>query len=290
MNPRQGNARLILGLGALTVALLGAQVPIDPSEFPRGGGRSFGTGAPEWVGEDREWQPDPDFPSDHLTFVRLRHNGDDGLTDFPDAELNFTRRLQELTAIEVNPGCLNITITDERLFQYPFAFMSDLRKVWFSPEEEEALRKYMANGGFILADDQWGDRCWNEVYHAMKGVFPDKEPVELGLDHPIFNCVFKLDFLPQVPSHDAAEHWERLGLDNHYEIRGFDFEDEEAMNKPHYRAWYDDKGRMMMLICHNNDLADGWEEESYKPWFFKKYSEKMCFPMGINIIFYALTN
>ena len=50
------------------------------------------------------------------------------------------------------------------------------------------------------------------------------------------------------------------------------------------------KGRMMMLVCHNNDIADGWEEESYKPEFFKKYSEKMCFPIGINIIFYALTN
>ncbi len=278
----------------LAAALLWAQVPFDPSTgLPRNiGGRSFRSSAPEWIGEDREeWQVDEDFPSDHFTFVRLRHKGDDdGLTDFPDAELNFTRRLQELTAIEVNPGCLNIEITDERLFQYPFAFMSDMRDIYFTPEEEEALRKYLLNGGFIMTDDQWGKRCWGEITDAMKGVFPDKEPVELKLDHPIFNCVFKLDFLPQVPSHDAAEKWHELGLDNHYEIKSFDFEDPEDMNKPHYYAWYDDKGRIMMLACHNNDLADGWEEEDFNPWFFKKYSEKMCFPMGINIVFYALTH
>ncbi|MGY8690821.1 MAG: DUF4159 domain-containing protein [Verrucomicrobiales bacterium] len=205
-------------------------------------------------------------------------------------DLNFTRRLHELTAIEVNPGCLNIEITDERLFQYPFAFMSDLRDVLFSADEEEALRKYLTNGGFIMVDDQWGDECWEHVYGTMKGIFPDKEPVELDIDHPIFSSVFKLDYLPQIPSHDAFDKWEELGLDNHYETKGFDSEDPEAMNKPHFRAWYDDNGRMMILVCHNNDIADGWEEESYKPEFFKKYSEKLCFPLGINIVFYALSN
>ncbi len=244
--------------------------------------------------DDREWTEDTDFPHDHLTFLRLRHNGDGGFTDFPKADTNFTRRLQELTAIEVNPDYWNLAIDDPRIFQFPIAFMSDLRDVWFSPEEEENLRKYMQQGGFIMVDDQWGDRCWGEVKEAMKGVFPDIEPVELEFDdpnkHPIFNCVFKLPYKPQVPSHDAAKYWEDRGIDNHYEIKGFSYEDEEAMNEAHFYAWYDEKGRMMMLVCHNNDLADGWEEESYEPWFFKKYSEKLCFPMGINIIFYALTN
>ena len=124
----------------------------------------------------------------------------------------------------------------------------------------------------------------------MEGVFPDREPVELTIKHPIFSCVFKLDKKPQVPSHDAAAHWESLGLDNHYEIKGFQNEDPEDMNTPRYWAWHDEKGRMMMLVCHNNDIADGWEEEDFNPWFFKKYSEKMCFPLGINIVFYALTH
>jgi hypothetical protein len=148
----------------------------------------------------------------------------------------------------------------------------------------------MLNGGFIMVDDQWGARCWKQVRDAMKGVFPDRDPVELDLKHPIFSCVFKLDALPQVPSHDAAKYWHDRGEDKHYEIKGFSGEREEDMNRPHFYAWYDDKGRIMMLVCHNNDIADGWEEENFNPWFFKKYSEKMCFPLGINIVFYALTH
>jgi hypothetical protein len=282
---------LALGVGGLTAALLWAQNPFDPSEFGgRGGGRSF-SGGGNWAPmEPREWEADTDFPEDHFTFVRLRHNGDGGLTDYPKADHNFTRRLQELTAMEVNPRYLNIDITDERLFQYPFAFMSDLRDVWFDASEEEALRNYMLNGGFIMVDDQWGARCWKQVRDAMKGVFPDRDPVELDLKHPIFSCVFKLDALPQVPSHDAAKYWHDRGEDKHYEIKGFSGEREEDMNRPHFYAWYDDKGRIMMLVCHNNDIADGWEEENFNPWFFKKYSEKMCFPLGINIVFYALTH
>ena len=29
----------------------------------------------------------------------------------------------------------------------------------------------------------------------------------------------------------------------------------------HYKGIFDDKGRMMAIICHNTDLGDGWERE-----------------------------
>ena len=46
----------------------------------------------------------------------------------------------------------------------------------------------------------------------------------------------------------------------------------------------------MILMCHNTDLSDGWEEEGVSQWFFSAYSEKYSYPMGINIVFYALTH
>ena len=55
-------------------------------------------------------------------------------------------------------------------------------------------------------------------------------------------------------------------------------------------AYYDDDGRMCMLVNVNNDLADGWEEEGYAPWFFNAFSEKYCFPMAINVLFYVMTH
>ena len=53
---------------------------------------------------------------------------------------------------------------------------------------------------------------------------------------------------------------------------------------------FDDKGRMMVIICHNTDLGDGWEREGENYYYFREFSEKKAFPLGINIIFYAMTH
>ncbi len=44
------------------------------------------------------------------------------------------------------------------------------------------------------------------------------------------------------------------------------------------------------MICHNTDLGDGWEREGEEPWYFKEFSEKKAYPLGINIITYAMTH
>jgi len=60
--------------------------------------------------------------------------------------------------------------------------------------------------------------------------------------------------------------------------------------EPHYRGIFDDKGRMMALICHNTDLGDGWEREGVDPRYFREFSEKYAYPLGINIVVYAMTH
>ena len=52
----------------------------------------------------------------------------------------------------------------------------------------------------------------------------------------------------------------------------------------------DDNGRVMVLICHNTDLGDGWEREGEDEWYFTEFSEKKSYPMGINIVVYAMTH
>ena len=49
-------------------------------------------------------------------------------------------------------------------------------------------------------------------------------------------------------------------------------------------------GRMMAFICHNTDLGDGWEREGEDEWYFREFSEKKAYPLGINIVTYALTH
>ncbi|MHC4227640.1 MAG: DUF4159 domain-containing protein, partial [Planctomycetota bacterium] len=54
--------------------------------------------------------------------------------------------------------------------------------------------------------------------------------------------------------------------------------------------YFDDRGRMMALLCHNNDLGDGWEREGEDKEYFHQFSEKKSYPMGINVVIYAMSH
>lgn len=279
-SPARHRFLIVAALGVAALACFGQR-----ARGPRGMDPSINT-EDSGNGKDR-WEVDADHPEDHLTFVRLRHSGHkNGYTDFPKAEINFTNRLQQLTALQVNPEYIQLDITDPKLYDYPFVYMTNVANISFDRSEAEALRKYLNNGGFLIVDDFWGDGMWNQWYDAMKDVFPEKEPMELDHKHEIFRNVFVLDKIPQVPSIDAfIDH----GVDYEYDVLRLG-ETEESLDTPHFRAWYDDKGRMVVLAFHNNDIADGWEEEQTSPEFFKTFSEKYSFPLGINILVYAMTH
>jgi hypothetical protein len=60
--------------------------------------------------------------------------------------------------------------------------------------------------------------------------------------------------------------------------------------EPHFWAYHDDDGRLVALLCHNNDLGDGWEREGENKDYFHEFSENKSYPIGINIITYAMTH
>ena len=74
-----------------------------------------------------------------------REQGGQGwYTDYPDADINFTIRLSELTHAPVGmvgeddyPDHVVVQLTDADLFNYPFLFMSDVGTVYFNAEEAD---------------------------------------------------------------------------------------------------------------------------------------------------------
>lgn len=234
-----------------------------------------------------EWELDSKFTNDCFTFVRIKYRSTREAssrawwTDYPDADLNLSWRLHQLTSMKVAPDPKAFEIMDKELFKYPFAFMSGVPEIVIDDEEAQQLRRYMMGGGFIMVDDFWGEANWeyfeNEV---LKRVFPERTWKELPIEHPIFNCVFPLKEKPQIPN---------VGFATRNRDTGITWELPDAQT-PHYRGITDDNGRLMMLICHNTDLGDGWEEEATDPYYFEEFSEKKAYPLGINIVFYVMTH
>jgi hypothetical protein len=95
--------------------------------------------------------------------------------------------------------------------------------------------------------------------------------------------VYDLKEKPQLPSIHAAWNGRQSGVT--WEPR---YDSDTSV--PHYRAIYDNAGRIMVFICHNTDLGDGWEREGEDPWYFEEFSVKKAYPMGINIVTYAMTH
>lgn len=236
-----------------------------------------------------DWTPHPEFRRDVFTFVRIDYtSGNLGGwgwrwdTDAPDSDLNFSYRLQQMTSLKVDPDGRILKLTDPELFDYPFIYMVETGRLQLEKEEVPLLRKYLLNGGFLMVDDFWTEREWENFYTEIKRVFPEREPQELEMNHPLFHCVFDLGAdkqalqVPNIHTGIRSEHtgvtWERDGREVH--IRGI----------------FDDKGRLMVVACHNTDNGDGWEREGESEYYFRTFSEKRAYPLGINIVFYAMTH
>ena len=145
-----------------------------------------------------------------------------------------------------------------------------------SQAEVVALRNYLERGGFLMVDDFWGEDEWANFAHEMKRVFPKRPIEDIPLEHEIFNIVYKLKKKPQIPSVHAYQNGNRT--------------ERWDAKEPNYRCIKDDSGRLMTVICHNTDLGDGWEQEGADSGYFEEYSEPYAYPLGINIVTYAMTH
>lgn len=282
------------------LVLLAGTVVFAQRSYRRGGygGQGYGDGSDprgdQNSVETPRWTNAPGFEKDVFTFVRIRYStggrsrwhpygSSRWRTDYPDAELNFSYRLQQMTSMKVDPNGRVLEIGDPELSRYPFIYIVEPGDLAFTDEEVPILRRHLLNGGFLMVDDFWGDDEWENLYREMKRVFPEREPIDLPRSHPIFNCVFdisKLDSL-QIPNIGT-------GTDSQYD--GVTWERGEDTREVHIRGIFDDKGRLMVIICHNTDNGDGWEREGENEYYFREFSEKKAYPLGINIVFYAMTH
>jgi hypothetical protein len=256
---------------------------------------SHSTGTPNWTNPRG-------FEKDVFTFARIVFKS--GLStspgygngrrigwwvDYPDADLNLSYRLQQMTSMKVDPDGRVLKLTDTELSDYPFIFMEHPGYMRLRDEEVAGLRKYLLAGGALVVIDFWNQRSWDGFEAQMKRVLPERNWTELSTEHPLFSCVFDLKRPMeklQVPTMQFWDptHKEHEPLTRFTKFRG------PGSEEMHVRAWFDDKGNIMALAVHNSDISDGWEREGENDAYFRRFSEKVCYPLGMNIVFYLMTH
>ena len=249
------------------------------------------------------WTNSPSFEHDVFTFARVIFQSDPTYgsrqdfgrrlgwwVDYPDADLNLSYRLQQLTSIRTDPDARVLKLTDPELFGYPLLYLEHAGYMRLSDEEVAVLRKYLACGGALFVNDFWGTREWDGFAGQIERVLPNRSWTELSIDHPVFHCVFDL----QCPMYRLRVPTMQFWNEDHDPddprsppqrvFRG------EGWEEMHVRSLLDDAGRMMVLAILNSDVSDGWEREGENDHYFNRYSEMIAYPLGINIIFYLMTH
>lgn len=227
---------------------------------------------------------DGDWPGEY-TFARIiyesphsqyqRWFGDAWRVDYPEADYNFMMGIREWAGSNLHLAGRPVQIrpTDERLFDYPFAYIVEPGQMELTDEDAAALREYLMRGGFIMLDDFHGEPEWQHARGELKKVLPEFEAKDLPLTHPIFHSYFDLDKVVQVPGIAALIH----GVT--YEKGGV---------TPHYMGIENKNGRLMVFITRNCDLGDAWEwiNDSRYP---AEYGV-VAYKVGMNVITYAMSH
>jgi hypothetical protein len=272
----------------------------------------------EWVNEDEihtarevsshssgtpDWTNAPGFEKDVFTFARIifqnhpragarrgRFRGLGWWVDYPDADLNFSWRLQQLTSTKTDPDGRVIKLTDPAIRDYPLLYMEHAGYMGLTDDELTALRNYLQNGGALFVNDFWGSEEWNGFAAEIKRVLPNGSWTELSTDHPIFSCLYNLRVPMQRLQVPTIQFWNPYFDPSDPESELQTMFRGEGSKEMHVRAMFDEHQRMIILAIHNSDVSDGWEREGENEQYFRQFSEKIAYPLGINIVFYLMTH
>ena len=194
-------------------------------------------------------------------------------TDAPKADRQFVLGLRRLTRVDTRSVEEVVSLTDDRIFNWPWIYAVEVGHWNLSVAEAARLREFLLRGGFLMVDDFHGSQEWEVFMRSMQRVFPDRPVVDMNDTDPAFHTVYDLTHRIQVP---GIQYWYSGRI---YEKDGIE---------PHWRGIYDDRGRLMVAICHNQDNGDAWEWADH-PRYPEHYASQ-AYRMGINYIIYAFTH
>jgi Domain of unknown function (DUF4159) len=209
--------------------------------------------------------------------------------DFPRSDRHLLSGVRRLTRIDSKSVEQVVSLDgSDDVFNWPVLYGVEVGHWALTDDEAKQMREYLLRGGFFMCDDFHGSELyqsrdmpqplneWDVFTRSMGKVFPDRVIEDIPDGDPIFHTLFDLTERFQVP-----------GSDNYWRFH-ITYEKGETGKTPHWRCIRDDKGRVMVAICHNMDLGDGWEN-SDDPKYEERWSS-LAYRIGMNYFVYDLTH
>ncbi len=243
--PRLVTLVALIGALAVPVASHGAELP------PRARGHAAlatGTARPTHA----------DLP--RLTVARLQYDGGGDWYANPSSLPNLLAAIASRTSLRVERREARVSLMDDRIWDYPYLYVTGHGNIHFSDAEIIRLREYLARGGFLHVDDNYGlNASWRR---EIKRIYPDRDMVDVPLSHPIYHLVY--DFpkgIPKIHEHDGLPA-QGLGI-----FLG---------------------DRLAVYYSYQSDLGDGWEDPDvhHDP----PALHEAALRMGVNLFVYAITS
>jgi hypothetical protein len=193
--------------------------------------------------------------------------------DYPRSDRHFVQALRRLTRIHTRSVEEPINLDDGDQYDWPWLYGVEVGHWNLSDAQAKSMREFLLRGGFFMCDDFHGTEEWQVFLASMKRVFPDREIKDLDNDDPIFHVIYDLSDRYQVPGEQFVRSRRT------FEYDGF---------KPYWRGIYDDRGRLMVAICHDMDLGDSWEHAD-NPEYPQQFSA-LGIRIGVNYVTYAMSH
>jgi hypothetical protein len=214
-----------------------------------------------------------------FTFVRIQFGEEGGglrafrgrgeppwAHDFPYADNNFVKILDEVTYVKPHVDGTNVIAADDPLLhRYPVAYMAEPGR--WSPTEDEIrnLGAWLSKGGFLIMDDFRGNREWQWVEQIMSLVLPEHRFTQLTIEEPIFDTFFEIESLDFRPPtfQQYTPYFMGIHEDN------------------------DPEKRLLVIANFNNDIGDYWEYSDMG--YFPIDLSNEAYKVGVNYVIYGLT-
>jgi hypothetical protein len=198
--------------------------------------------------------------SPRLTVARVQYDGGGDWYANPSSLPNLLTAIATRTSLDVERTEARVQLTSDRLWDYPYLYITGHGNIKLTDAEISRLREYLARGGFLHVDDNYGlDESFRR---EIARIYPDRPLVDVPLEHPVYNVVYRFPKgIPKVHEHDGKPP------------RGYGIFLGE---------------RLAVYYSYESDLGNGWEDSQVHN--DPPEVREAALRMGVNLFVYAVTS